>query len=139
MVVQILNYITSCPYLADYNANIDFLSKNSCSLSICGRAKCERVRAYTDGDELVKSTYSLRLRLPFGVDMRKNQKNSQLCENISRWFEDNSKRGILPDLGDMNIAVSVSVEFSPEVASYSADTAVFTATIAVLYYKTKSL
>ncbi len=139
MVLEILNFITSCPYLADYNANIDFLGKNPYSLSIGSRAKNEVVRAYTDGDELVKSTYSLRLRLPFGVDMGKNQKNGQLCENISRWFEDNRKRGILPELGDMNIAISVSAEFSPEEASYSADTAVFTAEISVLYYKTKSL
>lgn len=139
MVLQILDYIRSCPDLADYNANIDFLGKSPYSLSMDGRAKSEVIRAYTDGDELVKACFSLRLRLPFGVDMKKNQKNSQLCENISRWFDDNSKRGILPDLGDRNIAVSVSAEFSPQAASYSADTAVFTAEISVLYYKTKSL
>lgn len=138
MVLQILNYIRSCPYLSDFNVNVDFLGKSVYSLSIGSRATSETVRVYTDGDSLVKSIYRLRLRLPFGIEMNKNRKNSQLCENISRWFEDNSKMGSLPDLGDKNIAVSVSVEFSSD-TSCSADTAVFTADVAVLYYKTKSL
>ena len=73
------------------------------------------------------------------MDMEKNRRNSQLCENISRWFDESSKKGYLPDLGDENIAVSASFDFSPQDASYSADTAVFTASLAVLYYRTKSL
>lgn len=139
MVHEILDYIKTCPYLSNCNFNIDFLGKNPYSLSICGRAKSETVRKYTDGDSLVMRKFPIRIRLPFGVDMEKNRKNSQLCENISRWFEENGKKGHLPDLGDENIAVSASFEFSSQDASYSADTAVFTASLAVLYYKTKSL
>lgn len=139
MVYEILDYIKTCPYLSNCSFNIDFLGKNPYSLSLYGREKNETVRQYTDGDSLVMSKFSMRIRLPFGVDMEKNRKNSQLCENVSRWFDDNSKKGILPDLGEKNIAVSVSLEFSHNDASYSADTAVFAASLAVLYYKTKSL
>jgi len=136
MVYEILNYLKTCPYLSNCSFNIDFLGKNPYSLSLGSRAKNETERKYTDGDSLVMSKFSLRIRLPFGVDMEKNRKNSQLCENISRWLDENSKKGILPDLGEKNIAVSASLEFSPQDASYSADTAIFTADIAVLYYKT---
>lgn len=139
MVFDILNYISSCPYLSDFNANIDFLGKNPYSLSLSGRPKDETVRVYTDGDSLIKSTYTLKLRLPYGVDMEKNRKNSQLCENISDWFLKNSASGDLPELGEKNIAISSVAEFLRDDVTYLADTVVFTANVAVLYYKTKSL
>lgn len=138
MVFDILNYIKSCPYLSDFNHNVDFLGMKSYSLSVSGRCKSEIVKKYTDGDMLVKDTYSVRFRLPYGVDMEKNLDNCRLMENISQWFSDSSARGILPGLSD-GIAISVTADFSDNNAVFLADTAVYTAKVAVLYYKTKSL
>lgn len=138
MVFDILNYIKNCPYLSDFNMNIDFLGKNPYSLSVSGRSKDKRVRAYTDGDSLMSSSFTLKLRLPYGIDMEKNRKNSELLKNISGWFAENNAMGILPELDEDKIAISVSVEFLKDNVSYSADTAVFTADITILYYKTKS-
>lgn len=129
MVYDILNYIMSCPYLSDFNYNVDFLGKNPYSLSIGGKRSRETVRVYTDGEALVKDTFFLRLRLPYGMDMEKNLENCRLTENISKWFLENRAEGF----------VSVSVDFSAEGAQYSADTVVYTARVAVVHYKTKSL
>lgn len=138
MVFDILNYIKRCPYLSDFNMNIDFLGKNPYSLSVSGRSKDNKVRAYTDGDSLVKSVFTLKVRLPYGIDMEKNRKNSELLKNISDWFLNNSSSGILPELDEDKIPISVSADFLKDKVTYLADTAVFTADIAILYYKTKS-
>ena len=138
MVFEILNYIKNCPYLSDFNHNVDFLGKNPYSLSVSGRCKSESVKKYTDGDMLIKDTYSIKLRLPYGVDMERNLDNCRLLENVGQWFSDSSARGILPALSD-GIAISATVEFSQNDAVFLADTAVYTANVAVLYYKTKSL
>ena len=138
MVFDILDYIKCCPYLSDYNMNIDFLGKNPYSLSVSGRSKDSKVRAYTDGDSLVKSVFTLRLRLPYGIEMEKNTKNSELLKNISDWLLNNSAKGVLPELDEDKIPISVSAEFLKDKVTYLADTAVFNADIAILYYKTKS-
>ncbi len=138
MVFDILNYIKNCPYLSDFNHNVDFLGKNPYSLSVSGRCKSENVKKYTDGDMFIKDTYSVKIRLPFGMDMERNLDNCRLLENIRKWFSDNSAGGILPALSG-GIAISATAEFSQEDAVFLADTAVYTVRVAVLYYKTKSL
>lgn len=139
MVFDILNYIKKCPYLGDYVANVDFLGKNPYSLSVGGVFKSETVKEYTDGDALLKSTFTLKIRLPYGIDMNKNLKNSELINNISEWFLKNSERGILPELSADKIPISFAVKFLKEDVIYSSDTAVFAADVTALYYKTKSL
>lgn len=139
MVFDILNYIKKCPYLSEYITNVDFLGKNPYSLSVSGVSKNETVKEYTDGDALLKSSFTLKIRLPYGIDMNKNLKNSKLLNNISGWFLKNSESGILPELSADKIPISFSVEFSTKDVIYSSDTAIFAADIIVLYYKTKSL
>lgn len=138
VVFDILNYTKSCPYLSDFNYNVDFLGKGPYSMSVNGRQDTEVVKSYTDGDALVKDTFLLKVRLPYGMDMNKNLDNCRLMENVSKWFADNSARGILPELSG-GIAVSAGAEFSHENVVYTADTVVYTAKIAILYYKAKSL
>lgn len=138
MVFNILNYIKSCPYLSDFSFNVEFLGMNPYSVSVCGRSEREIVKIYTDGDELVKDKFSIKMRLPYGADMEKNIDNSGLLENVSRWFSQNNTRGILPELGENGVAISISADFSKEPGVYLADTAVYTAQVAVLYYREKS-
>ncbi len=139
MVFNILNYIENCPSLSEFVTNVDFLGKNSRSLSLSGRSKDEVVKAYTDGDSLVKGTYTLKLRLPYGVDMSSNLQNSRLIEDVEEYFRKCSANGVLPELDDGKIPISVAVEFLTDKTVYLADTVVFTADVAVLYYKNKSL
>ncbi len=139
MVFNILSYIKNCPQLSEFVTNIDFLGKNPCSLSLSGRAENKVVKAYTDGDSLINSTYTLKLRLPYGVDMNNNLANSRLIKNVEEWFTKNSERGILPELDEDKIPISAGIKFLNDKAVYLADTAVFTADVTILYYKTKSL
>lgn len=139
MVFDILNYIRECPYLSEFAANIDFLGKNPYSLSVGGVAKDKIVKKYTDGDNLIESSFILKLRLPYGVDANENLKNSELIKSITEWLVKNSERGILPSLDADKIPISISAQFMQGSTTYLADTAVYTANIKVLYYKTKSL
>lgn len=139
MVFDILNYIKTCPYLNDYITNVDFLGKNPYSLSVGGVFKTQTVKEYTDGDALLKSVFTLKMRLPYGIDMNKNLKNSEVINNVSEWFLKNSERGILPELSKDKIPISFAVEFLCDDVTYSSDTAIYTAEVTAVYYKTKSL
>lgn len=139
MVFDILNYIKQCPYLSDFLVNIDFLGKNPYSLSVGGVPKNKTSREYTDGDALIESTFLLRLRMPYGIDINRNLENSELVKNVSNWFLKNNESGILPELGEDKIAISLTVDFMQDDVAYFADTVIFTANINVLYYKAKSL
>lgn len=139
MVFDILAYIVKCPCLKDYATNVDFLGKNPYSLSVGGVSENKTVKEYTDGDSLVKSTFSLRLRLPYGIDKENNISNSNLIKNVTEWFLTNNERGILPELSADKIPISVICSFLQDKVTYLADTVIFTADITVLYYKTKSL
>ena len=137
MVTNILKYLSKCPYLSDFNMNIDFLGKDKHSLSVSGRADDKILKKYTDGDELVARTYKMRLRLPFGIDKEKNYENSYLRENVSSWAEKNTKIGILPEGSDEKIPVSLQSQFYEGDVSYFSDTAVYNADIILVFYKAK--
>lgn len=137
MVTNILNYISNCPYLSSFNTNIDFLGKDKNSLSVSGRGDDKILKKYTDGDTLVARTYKMRLRLPFGIEKAKNYENSRLCENIKLWAEQNTKSGILPELSDDKIPVSLQIQFRMGDVSYFSDTAIYTADIILVFYKAK--
>ncbi len=137
MVTDILSYFNNCPYLSDFYTNIDFLGKNQYSLSVSGRGKSQVIKKYTDGDALVKSIYKMRLRLPYGIDKEKNYENSKLCENVENWVKLKSSLGVLPELVDGKIPVSIGITFLRDGVSYFSDTAVYTADIALIYYQAK--
>ena len=137
MVNKIIDYLLNCPYLSEFNMNIDFLGKDKNSLSVSGRADDKILKKYTDGDSLVMRTYKMRIRLPFGIDRLKNYENSTLCENVKSWAEKNTKSGFLPELSDDKIPVSLQVQFMQGNVSYFSDTAVYTADIILVFYKAK--
>ena len=137
MITNILKYLSDCPYLSSFNTNIDFLGKDKNSLSVSGRSDDKILKRYTDGDSIVASTYKMRLRLPFGIEKTKNYENSCLCENIKSWAEKNTKSGILPELSDDKIPVSLQIKFHEGNVSYFSDTAVYTADITLVFYKAK--
>ena len=137
MVTNILNYLSECPYLSEFNMNIDFLGKDKNSLSVGGRGDDKVLKKYTDGDSLIARTYKMRLRLPFGIDKMKNYENSLLCESIKSWAEKNTKSGVLPEFSDDKIPVSLQIQFMQGNVSYFSDTAVYTAEIVLVFYKTR--
>ena len=139
MVFDILEYVTKCPYLSEFLTNVDFLGKKPYSLSLGAVPENKTVREYTDGDRLVESTFLLRIRLPYGIDSKDNINNSELIKNVTEYFQKNNERGILPELSEDKIPVSAACEFSHNNVTYLADTAVYTAKLVIVYYKTKSL
>lgn len=137
MVTDILSYLTNCPFLSDFNMNVDFLGKNQYSLSVSGRGTSTVLKKYTDGDSLVKSIYRAKFRLPYGIDKDRNCETAELLENIENWVKDRSSLGILPELSEDKIPISVELTFLRDKVSHSSDTAVYTADIALIFYKAK--
>lgn len=137
MTQKIFDFIKQCPHFLGFCFNIDYLGKDKNSVSVSGRGKSETLKKYTDGDSLKKVTYSLRLRLPFGIDREVNAKNSLFIENLSEWFHKNNTVSNFPDLGDKNIVVSMTFDIKNEAETVTADTQVINADIGIVYYKVR--
>ncbi len=134
MLDYIINYLKFCPYLADFTLNVDYLGKDVCSAAISGASKVEVLRKYTDGDAMKKRTYALLLRLPYGIDKAENQKRRTLLENIEKWFRENNAKGILPELQEPDIAVSVSCEERETKDKVTATDCVLNLSVSIVYY-----
>lgn len=137
MTQEIFDFLKQCPLFKDFCFNIDYLGKNKNSISLSGRGKNEAVKKYTDGDSLQKVTYTLKFRLPFGVDREQNAINALLLENLSVWFRKNNVNSIFPDLGDKNIVVSMTFDVTDKAETVTSDTVVIDAAIGIVYYKVR--
>ncbi len=136
MTEKILSYLTECPALESIYLSVDYLGREIYSGSLSGVGKEETVRTYTDGDHLKKCTYTLYLRLPYGIDKLQNLENIRRLEKLTLWLSENSKAGVLPELSGSNIPISVRGKARSAPERTAAGNAVFAVDIEVLYYST---
>ena len=137
MTEKILSYLAKCPALENIYLSVDYLGREIYSGSLSGIGKEETVRTYTDGDSLKKRTYTLCLRLPYGIDKLQNLENIRRLEQLTLWLSENSKAGVLPELTGAYIPISVSGKAKSEPERTAAGSAVFATEISILYYSTK--
>ena len=137
MTEKILSYLAECPALESIYLSVDYLGREIYSGSLSGIGKKETVKTYTDGDSLKKSTYTLYLRLPYGIDKMQNLENIRRLEELASWLSENSKAGVLPEVSESDISISVRGKPRNTPERTSAGNAVFAVDIEVLYYSTK--
>ncbi len=137
MTEKILSYLGECPALDSIYLSVDYLGREIYSGSLNGVGKKQTVRTYTDGDSLKMNTYTLSLRLPYGIDKLQNLENIRRLEELTLWLSENSKAGILPELAGEYIPISVRGKAKSEPERMAAGSAVFLVEISVLYYSTK--
>lgn len=137
MTEKILSYLTECPALESIYLSVDYLGREIYSGSLSGVGKTQTVRTYTDGDSLKKRTYTLYLRLPYGINKLQNLENIRRLEELNLWLTENSKIGVLPELSGGDIPISVHGQAKDKPERTAAGNAVFAVEISVLYYSTK--
>ncbi len=137
MTDALFTYLKKCPLFAHGCLNIDYLGKDAMSASLSGAGKTEVLRAYTDGDAMKKDTYTLALRLPFGIDTAENKASNEQVAKVLKWIREQNKRGILPELSGQDFAVSVSCEAEKEAKMFAADSFVRSIKIGVVYYSVR--
>ena len=137
MTDELFLFLKQCPHLNEFAMNIDYLGREAMSASLSGRCEDVLVRAYTDGDSMRKSTYRLKLRLPFGVDLETNRKNSALLEAIADWIKDVSGAGNLPELSGKRTAVSLFSETPQSPETVTADSCVYLMQVGIVYYSVR--
>ncbi len=137
MTQEIFEFIKQCPCFENFTFNIDYLGRKVNSISLSGRCKNETVKKYTDGDSMNKSTYDLKLRLPFGADGAQNADNAMLLDEISEWFHKQNTQSNFPYLNDSDIVVSIVCDFEPDCINATSDSLVVEAKIGIVYYKVR--
>ena len=105
IIEAVRNYIKTCPYLKEFEdevvkVNIDKLEEESTVYSIDESVFEPVVKKYIDGSAEMQYVFLFASREDYGQDFFQNIQNIGFYEDFSKWLDDNTKQGILPDLGE---------------------------------------
>ena len=104
IIEAVRNYIKTCPYLKEFEdevvkVNVDKLEEDSTVYSIDESVFDPIVKTYIDGSSERQFVFVFASREDYGQDFFQNIQNIGFYDDFSKWLEENTKNGILPDLG----------------------------------------
>lgn len=132
MISSLAKYISDCPYLDGEKVNINYLKKEKAAVSLEMTKERSLVREYIDGGTLKGITFVLALRMPFAEG--EGLRNSEKCQKIEKWIEEQNSGGHLPkpNSGETAISLTIKKGFAPE--SFYGNFARYEAEIELIYY-----
>ncbi|MCE9656518.1 chloramphenicol resistance protein [Clostridium celatum] len=112
MIIESLkDYISTCPYLYEFNKeiNVDYLDDDSTTYSI-EEVPCEPIiKKYLNGDTKRQYDFIFASRESYGPDVFQNIENSGFYEDFASWIEEESFNNNLPDLGEGREPIKIEV------------------------------
>lgn len=134
MTKIIQEYLAPFFLLHNRRITIGFLGKDVDAVAISSVPETKVIRDYTDGDRMLKSSYTLSVRFPCGVEGT-DRIDSFFLALHHALLEKNGK-GILPELTDGSFAVSVESDFCAKRERCTANSCIYSVKIHVIHYKT---
>lgn len=112
IIEAVRNYIKTCPYLKEFEdevvkVNVDKLEEDSTVYSIDESVFDPIVKTYIDGSSERQFVFVFASREDYGQDFFQNIQNIGFYDDFSNWLEENTKKGILPDLGEGKQALTI--------------------------------
>lgn len=112
IIESIRNYIKTCPYLKEFEdevvkINVDKLEDDSTVYSINESVFNPIVKPYIDGSSERQFVFVFASREDYGQDFFQNIQNIGFYDDFATWLENNSRQGILPNLGEGKQALSI--------------------------------
>lgn len=111
IIEALKTYIESCPYLANFEKeiNVNYLESEDTSYSI-ETVPCNPIlKKYLDGSCKKQYEFIFCSKESFGQDVLTNIEKSGFYESFSSWIEEQNYLGILPDLGEGKEAIKIKV------------------------------
>mgnify|MGYP003571264635 CR=1 FL=1 len=104
----IRDYFKECPYLSNFDINVDFLGDDEECFSIEEVPATIILRRFVDGSKEKQCLFVLASRTFIGT--QENQQsiaNLHLFEKIANWLETNTENDVLPKLNNNQTATSI--------------------------------
>jgi len=134
MTKLIQTYIA--PFFASQGRHltVGFLGKETNAVSLSTVPERKLIRAYTDGDKMLKSSFTLSVRFPYGVEG--TGKVDAFFEALHADLLEKNAKGILPELTGGSFAVSVESDLSAKKEKCTANSCVYSVKIHLTHYNT---
>ena len=104
----IRDYFKKCPYLTNFDINVDFLGSDGECFSIEEVPATIILKRFIDGSKEKQCLFVLASRTFIGT--QENQQsiaNLHLFEKIANWLENNTENDVLPTLNNKQTATSI--------------------------------
>ena len=99
LVESVKEFISKCPHLTDLaKVNVDFLPEKPDTYSIEQVPTQPIIRQYLDGSSERQFTFVFASRFYYSEETKNNINNSGFYENFSKWLEECTLNGTLPEL-----------------------------------------
>lgn len=97
MIEYIRELVLSCPFLADWRVNVDYLSEQM-EYSIDPLPCDPIIQRYVDGGAKKQFQFAFTSKEAYDEDARINIENSGFYQKFEEWLEEQTNGGLLPDM-----------------------------------------
>ena len=109
IIEGIRNYICTCPHLKDGKLNVDYLGAEPTEYAVESIPSSGVIKRYVDGGTLRQYLFVFGSREYYSDKVLEQLEKSGFYEDFARWIEEQSEKGILPQLPEGLIAQRVEV------------------------------
>ena len=132
MTQTMIEYIKTCPLIAQKNVQTVYTPSTPYSISLTPAGEKQVLSRYTDGDTMEEQAFTLRIRLPFIGDAKTDTKELAFAEGICLWLREQNAKNQLPEPEGLTcVSVSGAVK---DIISKSTNTFCAEITVRVVYY-----
>lgn len=97
LIEYIRELVLSCPFLADWRVNVDYLSEKM-EYSIDPLPCDPIIQRYVDGGAKKQFQFAFTSKEAYDEDARINIENSGFYQKFEEWLEEQTNKGLLPDI-----------------------------------------
>ncbi len=97
LIEYIRELVLSCPFLADWRVNVDYLSEEM-EYSIDPLPCDPIIQRYVDGGAKKQFQFAFTSKEAYDEDARINIENSGFYQKFEEWLEEQTNGGLLPDM-----------------------------------------
>lgn len=97
LIEYIRELVLSCPFLADWRVNVDYLSEHM-EYSIDPLPCDPIIQRYVDGGAKKQFQFAFTSKETYDEDARINIENSGFYQKFEEWLEEQTNGGLLPDM-----------------------------------------
>ncbi len=136
IIDSIRDYMLDCPVLDAYaKLNVDFLGTQPTEYTIDSQPTTSIVKQYVDGSVIKQFVFVFGSREYYGPDVLQNIENSGFYEELSEWFDEQSKIGNLPTLKDGKKAIKIEALTTGYLFDATEDNARYQIQARLIYYE----
>lgn len=136
IIDSIRDYMLDCPVLDAYaKLNVDFLGTQPTEYTIDSQPTTSIVKQYVDGSAIKQFVFVFGSREYYGPDVLQNIENSGFYEELSEWFDKQSKIGNLPTLKNGKKAIKIEALTTGYLFDATEDNARYQIQARLIYYE----